>query len=127
MRLSVVSSVIIAVFVGIAGSLAVVIAAADSLHATPAQTTSWVTALAVAMGLPSAYLSWRHRIPIITAWSTPGAAVIAATAGAISLEAAVGAFILAGALILLTALVKPLGRLIEQIPMPVAGAMLAGV
>jgi benzoate membrane transport protein len=127
MRLSVISSAIIATLVGLAGTLAIVIAAAEALHASPPQTASWVTALSIAMGVASGYLSWRHRIPIIIAWSTPGAAVIAASAGNVSLEAAVGAFVLAGALLLLTALIKPLGRVIERIPMPVAAAMLGGV
>src|SRR5258706_5714770 len=127
MRLSVISSAIIATLVGLAGALAVVIAAAEAVHASPAQIASWVTALSIAMALTSGYLSWRHRIPIIIAWSTPGAAVIAASVGTIGLEAAVRAFLLVGALLLLTALVAPLGRLIEKIPMPVAAAMLAGV
>jgi benzoate membrane transport protein len=78
------------------------------------------------MGLTSALLSWRFRIPIITAWSTPGAAVIAATQG-IGMRAAVGAFLLANVLIVLTAAVAPLGRLIERIPASIASAMLAGV
>ena len=62
----------------------------------------------------------------MTAWSTPGAALIAASSG-ISIHAAVGAFLLAGALIVLAAVIKPFGRLIERIPTPIAAAMLAGM
>jgi benzoate membrane transport protein len=65
-------------------------------------------------------------MPVITAWSTPGAALIAASSG-ISIHAAVGSFLLAGALIVLAALIKPFGRAIERIPTPIAAAMLAGV
>jgi benzoate membrane transport protein len=65
-------------------------------------------------------------MPILTAWSTPGAALIGASAG-IVLDAAVGAFLLAGGLIVATAAFRPLGRLIERIPMSIAAAMLAGV
>ena len=65
-------------------------------------------------------------MPVVTAWSTPGAALIAASSG-ISIHAAVGAFLLAGALIVLAAFIKPFGRLIERIPTPIAAAMLAGI
>ena len=65
-------------------------------------------------------------MPIICAWSTPGAALIAATSG-LDISAAVGAFLLSAALMMLTAAFRPLGALIERIPMPIASAMLAGV
>ena len=127
MRLSVISSAIVAALVGLAGALAIVLAAAAAVGATAAETTSWVTALCLSMALTSGYLSWRHKMPIITAWSTPGAAVIAATAGAVKMDAAVGAFIAAGLLIVLTGLIAPLDRLIRRIPVSVAAGMLAGV
>ena len=127
MRLSVISAALVAALVGIAGALAIVLQAAEAVHATPAQTTSWVTALCLSMALTSGYLSWRHRVPIITAWSTPGAAVIAATGGVIAMDAAVGAFMLAGVLLVLTALITPLDRTIRRLPTSVAAGMLAGV
>jgi benzoate membrane transport protein len=66
-------------------------------------------------------------MPIITAWSTPGAALIASTSGVPGIGAAVGAFLLAAALILLTAAIRPLSRLIERLPASIAAAMLAGI
>lgn len=127
MRFSCLSAALVAAFVGIAASLAVVLAAAEAVGATPAETTSWVTALCLAMAVTSGFLSWRYRVPVITAWSTPGAAVIAATGGTVRMDAAVGAFLLAGALVVLTALVGPLDRAIRRIPVSVAAGMLAGV
>ncbi|MCZ8044342.1 MAG: benzoate/H(+) symporter BenE family transporter [Beijerinckiaceae bacterium] len=124
--MSLVFSAFVAVFVGFTASVAVVLAAAESLGATPAQTVSWVAGLALAKGAASLWLSWRHRLPIICAWSTPGAALIAASTG-LDMAAAVGAFLLAAALMMLTAAFRPLGALIEKIPMPIAAAMLAGV
>jgi benzoate membrane transport protein len=124
--MSIVFSALVAVFVGFAASVAVVLAAAQAVGATPAQTVSWIAGLAIAKGLASIWLSWRHRMPIICAWSTPGAALIAATSG-VDMAAAVGAFLLAAALMMLTAAFRPLGALIERIPMPIAAAMLAGV
>jgi benzoate membrane transport protein len=126
MPLSVFVAPLVAALVGIAGALAVVLAAADAVGATAAETVSWVAGLGLTMAVTSALLSWRFRVPIITAWSTPGAAVIAATQG-IGIRQAVGAFLLANLLIVATAAIKPLGKLIERIPPAIASAMLAGV
>ncbi len=126
MRASLMISALVAVLVGFGGSVAVVLAAADAVGATRAQTTSWVAGLCLAIALSTAILSIRHRLPIVTAWSTPGAALIATTSG-IDFEAAVGAFVLAAVLMVLTAAFRPLARMIERIPTAVASAMLAGV
>jgi benzoate membrane transport protein len=126
MRASVIISAIVAVLVGFGGSVAIVLAAAAAVGANAAQTSSWIAALCLSMAVTTAYLSVRHRMPIVTAWSTPGAALIAATSG-VSIETAVGAFVFAAALILLTAALRPLGALIERIPTSIASAMLAGV
>ena len=124
--MSIVFSALVATFVGFSASVAVVLAAAQAVGATPGQTVSWIAGLAVAKGVASLWLSWRHRLPIICAWSTPGAALIAASTG-LDMAAAVGAFLVAAALMMLTAAFRPLGALIERIPMPIAAAMLAGV
>ena len=126
MRLSVVVSAVVAALVGFGGTLAIVVAAARAVGASPAQTSSWVAALCFAMAATSAFLSVRHRMPVITAWSTPGAALIAATSG-IGLPEAVGAFLFAAALVLLTAAFRPVGALIHRLPAGVASGMLGGV
>ncbi|MBB3017859.1 benzoate membrane transport protein [Microvirga lupini] len=126
MRLSIVTSAVVAALVGFGSTIAIIIAAAQAVGADAEQTSSWVAALCLAMAASSGYLSVRYRMPVITAWSTPGAALIAASAG-ISIHAAVGSFLLAGALIVLAALIKPFGRSIERIPTSIAAAMLAGV
>ncbi|GLS86931.1 benzoate transporter [Cypionkella aquatica] len=106
--------------------MALVLSAAAALGATPLQTASWVFAIGIAKAVGSAYLSTRYRVPIVLAWSTPGAALLAATTG-VTLPEAVAAFLLAGALIALTGAFRPLGRLVAQIPDGIAAAMLAGV
>jgi benzoate membrane transport protein len=121
------AAALIATVAGFGGTLPVVLAAADAVGATPAQASSWVSGLAIAMALSALWLSMRYRMPVITAWSTPGAALIAATSGVPGIAAAVGAFVLAAVLILLTAAIRPLGRLIESIPAGIAAAMLAGI
>jgi len=126
MRLSIVTSAVVAALVGFGSTIAIIISAARAVGADAAQTSSWVAALCLATAAISGILSIRYRIPVVAAWSTPGAALIAASSG-ISIHAAVGSFILAGSLIVLTAFIKPFGRLIERIPTPIAAAMLAGI
>ena len=126
MRLSLISAALVAALVGFGSTIALVLAAAAAVGATPGQTASWVFAVCLAKAAGSAYLSWSQRIPVVLAWSTPGAALIAASSGH-SMGGAVGAFLVTGGLIFLTGLIWPLGRLIGMIPKGIAAAMLGGV
>jgi benzoate membrane transport protein len=126
MRISVISAALVASFVGYAASVAIVLAAATALGATASQTASWLLAISLGKALGMALLSWRARVPVILAWSTPGAALIAATEG-ITMAEGVGAFLVTGILITATGLIRPLGALVARIPDGIAAAMLAGV
>ena len=126
MRMSVITAATVAALVGYSASVAIVLAAAAAVGATPAQTASWLLAVSLAKAAGSALLSWRSRVPVVLAWSTPGAALVAATSG-ITMAEAVAAFLTVGVLIALTGVVRPLGALVARIPDGIAAAMLAGV
>lgn len=126
MRISLVSAALVAALVGYGSTIALVLAAAAAVGATPGQTASWVLAICLAKALGSAVMSTWARVPVVLAWSTPGAALIAASTG-VSMAQAVGAFVLAAGLIALTAALRPLGRAVAAIPDGIAAAMLAGV
>lgn len=126
MPLSLFSSALVAALVGYGASVAILLAAARSLGASPAETASWLLAICLAKAVGSTFLSWRARVPVVLAWSTPGAALIAASEG-IGMAEAAGAFLLAGGLIALTGAWGALGRLVARIPDGIAAAMLAGV
>lgn len=126
MRISLLSSALVAALVGYGSTIALILSAAAALSATHGQTASWVFAICIAKAVGSAWLSFQTRVPVVLAWSTPGAALIAATSG-ISMAEAVAAFLLAGGLIALTGALRPLGRAVALIPDGVAAAMLAGV
>lgn len=126
MRASVLSAATVAALVGYAASVAILLAAATALGATPEQTASWLLAISLGKAVGSALLSFRSKIPVVLAWSTPGAALIAATQG-ISFAEGVGAFVVTGLLIAATGLIKPLGALVARIPDGIAAGMLAGV
>lgn len=119
---------VVTALVGFTSSFAVVLTGLDAVGATPAQAASGLLAVSLTMGLACIVLAWRYRMPITVAWSTPGAALLAAT-GAVDggWPAAVGAFLVTAALILLTALWPAVGALIARIPPSIAQAMLAGV
>ena len=123
----IISSAATAVVVGFASTILLIMEAARAVGASPAQQASWAAALCFGMAATTLWLSWHHRMPIITAWSTPGAALIATSASGISYNEAIGAFLVAGLLMAATALITPLARAIARIPAPLAAAMLAGV
>ncbi len=119
---------IITAFVGFASSFAVILKGLTAVGASDAQAASGLMALSIAMGLAGIGLSVAYRMPISGAWSTPGAALLAATgATAGGFPAAVGAFLAVGCLIVAAGLFKPFGRLVASIPGPLANAVLAGV
>lgn len=126
MRISIPVSAFVAAIVGFGGTLAIVIAAAKAVGATQTETASWVTTICLAMAIESLWLSWRTKMPVITAWSTPGLALIAASSG-FSMGEAVAAFIVTGILLIATGLFRPLTQLISRIPPSVASGMLAGI
>ena len=125
-RPSILATAFVAALVGIGGTVAIVIAAAEAVGATQAQTASWIAGLGIGIAINASLLSFVFKKPITSAWSSPGAAVIAATSG-ISLPEAVGAFLFCAALLMLTALIRPLRNLVSSIPLPLANALLAGV
>lgn len=119
---------VVTALVGFTSSFAVVLAGLTAVGATAAQAASGLLAVSLTMAVACIVLAWRYRMPITSAWSTPGAALLAAT-GMVDggWSAAVGAFLVTAALILLTALWPALGGLIARIPPSIAQAMLAGV
>ena len=116
----------VAVLVGFTSSVAIVFSAAQALGATPEQLVSWMWALGIGMGVTSLGLSLWYRQPVLTAWSTPGAAVLAVSQG-VTLPEATGAFIVCALLIMWVGYSGWFERLMSKIPLALASALLAGV
>lgn len=123
-----ISAGVVSALVGFTSAFVVVLSGLKGVGANPSQASSGLLAVSVTMGLSCILLAGWTRMPITVAWSTPGAALLAFT-GTVQggWPAAVGAFLVTGALIVLTGLVPQLGALIARIPASVAQAMLAGV
>ena len=117
----------VAALVGLTSAIAILFRATQALGATPEQAASWMLALGLGTGLGSLCISWWTRQPVLIAWSLPGAALLAGSAGTVGLPAAIGAFMLAGLLVILVSVTGWFERIMDRIPMAIASALLAGV
>ncbi|MFP8965157.1 benzoate/H(+) symporter BenE family transporter [Pokkaliibacter sp. CJK22405] len=117
----------IAVLVGFSSSAVLIFQAASAAGANAEQTTTWLMALGLGTALTSFGLSWWYKAPVLTAWSTPGAALLVSALSGYSMNVAVGAFIVSSILIVLCGVTGLFERLMKHIPKALSGAMLAGV
>ncbi len=127
LSLSAVVAGFVAVLVGFSSSAVFVFEAARVLGANAAQSASWLWALGVGMALTSIVLSLRYRMPIITAWSTPAAALLITSSSGVHLAEAVGAFVVSGLLVCVAGFSGGFERIMRRVPMSLASAMLAGI
>ncbi|MBL7636429.1 benzoate/H(+) symporter BenE family transporter [Atlantibacter hermannii] len=118
---------LVAVLVGYASSAAIIWQAAAAAGASAQQIAGWMTALGIAMGVSTLGLSLWYRAPVLTAWSTPGAALLATSLHGVTINEAIGVFIFASALIVLCGVTGLFARLMNLIPHSLAAAMLAGI
>lgn len=127
LSLSHVSAGFVAVLVGYTSSVAIVFQAATAAGATPAQLASWMWALGIGMGVTCIGLSLYFRSPVLTAWSTPGAALLVTGLHGLSMNQAIGVFLATSALITIAGASGGFQRLMSHVPRHLAAAMLAGI
>ncbi len=125
--LSTLTAGFVAVTIGYTSSAAIIFQAAAASGASEAQISSWLWALGIGTGITSFGLSLRYRMPLLTAWSTPGAAFLATSLPGVPLEEAIGAFLFSAFLITLCGITGLFERLMRHIPGAIAAAMLAGI
>lgn len=127
LSLSAVIAGFVTVLVGFTSSAVMVFQAAHALGATPAEVASWLWALGLGMGITSIGLSLRYRVPIATAWSTSGAALLITSTNGLSMGEAVGAFAVTGLLMMVAGFSGWFERAMRKLPMALASGMLAGI
>ena len=127
LSLSAIAAGFVTVLVGFASSAVIVFQAAQALGASPAEISSWMWALGLGMGVTCLALSLRYRMPVVTAWSTPGAAMLISSAAGLPLSDAIGAFALSAVLIASVGFSGFFERMLSRIPVSLASGMLAGV
>ncbi|PLC49133.1 hypothetical protein CR159_13995 [Pollutimonas subterranea] len=126
-KISHISSGFITVLVGYSSSVAIIFQAANAAGATSAELVSWMWALGIGMGASSIALSLRYRSPVLTAWSTPGAALLVAGLSGLSMNQAIGVFLFSSLLITLCGVTGWFQKVMHYIPRHIAAAMLAGI
>ncbi|SCZ69384.1 benzoate membrane transport protein [Epibacterium ulvae] len=122
-----ISSGAVALLVGYTGSIAVLFQLFDTLNLSQSQISDWMLALGIGAGVCSIIMSFWARQPLLAAWSTPGAALLAATYAGAPIAEVIGAFILCAALLILTGLSGLMAILSKLIPSSLANGLLAGV
>lgn len=117
----------IATIISYAGPLVIIFQAADAAHLSRELLSSWVWAISIGSALLGIGLSLRYRVPIIIAWSAPGSALLVALLPGISMNEAVGAYLLSSVIIFLVGISGAFDRVISKLPGAIAAAMLAGI
>ena len=117
----------IATVISYAGPLVIIFQAADAAHLSRELLSSWVWAISIGSALLGIGLSLRYRVPIIIAWSAPGSALLVALLPGISMNEAVGAYLLSSLIIFLVGISGAFDRVISKLPGAIAAAMLAGI
>src|SRR3990167_5193454 len=117
----------IGVMVGFTCSAVLVFQAATIAGASPAEISSWLCALAISIAMTCIGLSLYYKMPILTGWSTPGAALMITSLAGITMPEAIGAFIFSAILTILAGVTGLFERLITRIPHSLTSAMLAGI
>jgi benzoate membrane transport protein len=118
---------LIAVIVSYAGPSVIIFQAASAAHVEQAQISSWIWAISIGSGLSAIVLSIWYRAPVITAWSTPGAALLVTALPNFSYPEAIGAFVFAAVVITVLGLSGLFDTITSRIPKSIAAAMLAGI
>jgi benzoate membrane transport protein len=127
LSLSAIVAGLVAVLVSFGGTAVLMVQAGHTAGLDAARIGSWLGAICLALGLGGAYLSVRTRLPIVLAWSTPGAALLITALAGIPFPEAVGGFVVAAALALLCGIFGWVDPIARRIPAQIASAMLAGV
>ncbi|HWK69968.1 MAG TPA: benzoate/H(+) symporter BenE family transporter [Burkholderiaceae bacterium] len=126
-RISHISAGFIAVLVGYTSSVAIIFQAANAAGASAAELNSWMWALGIGMGASCIGLSLRYRNPVLTAWSTPGAALLVTSLSGLTMSQAIGVFLFSSLLITLSGITGWFQKIMQYVPRHIAAAMLAGI
>ena len=118
---------LLAVIVSYAGSAVIIFQAAHLAGFSDELTSSWIWAVSIGSGITGVFLSWRMKIPVITAWSTPGAALLVVMLPGVSPAEAIGAYMVSALIIVVIGLTGTLDLLMRRLPGAVSSGMFAGI
>lgn len=117
----------VAVLVGFTSSVLIIFQAAQNAGANPQEMASWIFALGASIAVSAIAFSWHYKMPILTGWSTPGAALLVTSLHGVNMSQAVASFMFGAFLTLLVGISGVFDRLTRSIPKSITAAMLAGI
>ncbi len=118
---------LVAVVIGFTSSVALIYQTVINLGGDASLASSWILTLGLSMGVTSIALSFYFRVPILIAWSTPGAALLIANTQNFNLNEAIAGFLFSALLIFLCGITGWFEKIINKLPLQLACAMLAGI
>ena len=118
---------LLAVIVSFAGSAVIIFQAAHVAGLSEELTSSWIWAVSIGSGVTGVFLCWRTKIPVITAWSTPGAALLVVMLPGVPFAEAVGAYLASAVIVIAIGLTGTLDMIMRRIPGAVCSGMFAGI
>lgn len=118
---------LVAVVIGFASSVALIYQTVVNLGGDASLASSWILTLGLSMGITSIALSFYYRVPILIAWSTPGAALLISNTQSFNINEAVAGFMFSALLIFLCGITGWFEKLINKLPFQLASAMLGGI
>jgi benzoate membrane transport protein len=117
----------LAVLISYAGPLVIFFQAARAANISTDMMSSWVWAISIGAAVSGIFLSWRLKVPVVTAWSAPGTALLVTLFPAMTIEQAVGAYITCAVVIFLIGMSSLFDKVVCHIPKGIAAGMMAGI
>jgi benzoate membrane transport protein len=117
----------LAVLISYAGPLVIFVQAAHAGHIPENELISWIWGISIGAGVSGLVLSWWLKLPVITAWSAPGTALLLSLFPDISMPEVVGAYLTAALIIIVIGATGYFEKIVAVIPKGIAAGMLAGI
>lgn len=117
----------LAVLISYSGPLIIFFQAAQKADVSNAMMVSWIWGISIGAAVAGIFLSIKFKVPVITAWSAPGTALLVTLFPHISLNEAIAAYITTAIVIFLIGITGYFDKLLKWIPQDVAAGMMAGI
>lgn len=117
----------LAVLISYSGPLIIFFQAAQQAQVSPEMMISWIWGISIGAAVAGILLSIKIKVPVITAWSAPGTALLVTLFPDLSLNEAVAAYIISAIVIFVIGISGYFDKLLRWIPPEIAAGMMAGI
>lgn len=109
------------------GPVAVILSVGTRGGLTESDLASWIFGSFFLNGLVTLLFSWLYRQPLAFFWTIPGTVLVGPALGHLSFPEVIGAFVVAGVVMVALGLSGWVRRAMAAVPMPIVMGMVAGV